>query len=190
MKQKLLKIVSIASVVTALSIPGSVYANSKEDKAIEENLKIITSYSPEITYEKAPKTGTINAPSAPSGSNENEVSPSSLAFINVASGTTDTDYISSIKHVMTSGSTKGKKISVTTSATASIWFEGNFSAGLLNTGPKNTAIAYGTASSTTGSTTLVDNTVVSGSYRGITYHSCVYDFTLYELKTSESVTVY
>ncbi|MGX4587209.1 hypothetical protein [Paenibacillus chitinolyticus] len=186
MKQKLLKIVSIASVVTALSIPGSVFANSKEDsKAIEENLKIITSYSPEITYDIVPKTGTITAPSG-----NNEISPSSTSFVQVATGTTDTDYISAVKHVMTSGSTKGKKLTVTTSATASIWFEGNFAAGLLNTGTKDMAIGYGTATSITGSTTLVDNTVVKGSYRGITYHSCVYDFALYELKSSESVTVY
>ncbi|GEC91903.1 hypothetical protein [Brevibacillus brevis] len=190
MGTKMPKLLLGATLLIGLSANQFAYASSEQNSAteaiqnaIEKNQALLESYSPTITY-------STNLPSSTddfSQSNKvsNKASATGLRFTDIAKGNT-TIKTEGGRYVYTTASTYGEKLTVVTSATASLWKdifkeeEGE----LIDQGDEDMAVGYGTAKSIAGK-----HNADPGTYRGISLHTAAYEMSLYERRTSDVLMV-
>ncbi|WP_429843807.1 hypothetical protein [Brevibacillus sp. FIR094] len=186
MENKTSKILLGATLLIGLSVNQIAHASSEQNstaaqKIIEKNQALIESYSPSITY-------STNLPSSTDDTSEsksNKVSAKGLRFTDIATGNTTIDTEGG-RYVYTTASTSGEKLTVVTSATATLWKEifKEEEGELIDEGDKDMSVGYGTAQSIAGK-----HNVDPGTYRGISFHTAAYEMSLYERKTSDTTRV-
>lgn len=178
MKKNIVKVMTLVTLIGSLSIPQA-FATSNNTTDIQKlNLKISTEYSPKIVYEENDKDLPSKVKFVASPQDGQVSRLNSLQEFADGETTIDKNYQTSL--VYTVGKTKGKKLTVVTSATAYLWEEKPFATPVCRAaGEKSTAIGYGEASS---SARMMKP--VRATYRGTTLHTAAYDGVLYELKSS------
>ncbi|PWW01201.1 hypothetical protein DFQ01_11091 [Paenibacillus cellulosilyticus] len=180
------RIICSSLLVMALLVPQAAFADStQETSVLDQNQALMDAYQPKIEYGEAPEIIDFGGPSDSSKISAADSSIMPLASVGYATYATGETKVTQVPPfgVEVSGTTKGKKLTAITSATASIWKTTDLSGELLYTGNEANSLGYGTANSEFDYYFIN----VSGiSFKAITVHSVAYDFALYSAKTAYS----